>query len=99
MKNYTFKLNNEEIEFTPIEVSKEMRWFLEDYEERTLSAETEEYKIQYVDAILEALQESADFERSVSDGAMGEYGSLYPLFEEYERVIKSTGGEFVGIKK
>ena len=98
MKNYTFRLNNVEEEFLPIEVSKDMRDFLEAYEDTTISGETEEYKIHYVDSIYEALRESADFETGTSDGNMGEYGSIRYLFVEYDNISKK-GFEFVGIKK
>ena len=99
MDKYTFKLNKVEEEFFPIEVSDEMRDFLEMYEDATISGETEEYKIHHIDSILEALQDSANFETGVSDGPMGEYGSLRDLFYEYEGFAKKTNCEFIGIKK
>lgn len=99
MEKYTFKLNNVEEEFFPIEVSKDMRDFLEECEERTMSVETEEYKIHHIDSILEALQDSANFETSVSDGAMGEYGSLHDLFIEHKVLYKKAECDFIGIKK
>lgn len=99
MKKYIFKLKDVEEEFFPIEISEEMRDFLEEGKDSTISGETEEYEIHHVDSILEALQESASFERSVSDGVMGEYGSLRDLFYEYEDFAKKTNCEFIGIKK
>jgi hypothetical protein len=99
MNKYTFKLNNVEEEFFPIEVSDEMRDFLEMYEDATISGETEEYKIHHIDSILEALQDSANFETGVSDGPMGEYGSLHDLFIEHEVFGKKTKCDFIGIKK
>ena len=99
MNKYTFKLNNVEEEFFPMEVSEEMRDFLCAYEDTTISGETEEYKIHDVDSIYEALRDSADFETGASDGAMGEYGSLHDLFIEHEVFGKKTKCDFIGIKK
>lgn len=98
MEKYTFKLKDVEEEFFPIEVSKDMRQFLEEVKDKTISGETEEYEIHHADSIREVLQECADFETSVSDGVMGEYGSLHHLFIEYDEVV-NKGFEFVGIKK
>ena len=99
MKKYIFKLKDVEEEFFPVEISNKMKDFLEAYEETVMAAETEEHKIYYLDSILEDLQESASFERNVSDGVMGEYGSLRDLFYEYEDFAKKTNCEFIGIKK
>jgi len=99
MKKYIFKLKDVEEEFFPVEISNKMKDFLEAYEEIVMAAETEEHKIYYLDSILEDLQESASFERNVSDGVMGEYGSLRDLFYEYEDFAKKTNCEFIGIKK
>ena len=99
MEKYTFKLNNVEEEFFPIEVSDEMKDFLIECEDEILSAETEEYKIYCLTCILEALRVNASFERSVSDGAMDKYGSLRHLFLEYEEICGKTRCEFMGVKK
>lgn len=99
MEKQIFKLNNKDEEFVPIEVSDEMKDFLETYEEQVLSSETEDYKIYYTDSILEALRESASFERDSYGGMMGEYGSIFHLFKEREDVIIQKDCDFVGIKK
>lgn len=99
MEKYTFKLNNIEEEFFPMEVSEKMRDFLDACEDTTMSSETEEYKIHHIDSILEALQDSANFETGVSDGDMGEYGSLHDLFIEHEVLYKKAECDFIGIKK
>ena len=99
MEKYTFKLNNIEEEFLPIEVSKDMRDFLEAYEDTTISGETKEYKIHHIDSILEALQDSANFETGCSGASMGEYGSIHHLFIEFENFGKKTKCDFIGIKK
>lgn len=97
MKNYTFKLNNEEIEFTPIEVSEMMRKILETCEkETTMVAENEEYKIYNLHNIFKHLEESASFERGITNV---EYANYLQLFGEYCKIVKETDCEFAGIKK
>ena len=97
MKNYTFKLNNEEKEFAYIEVSEMMRKFLEMCEkETTMVAENEDYKIYNLHNIFKHLEENASFERGITNV---EYANNLQLFREYCKIVKDVDCEFIGIKK
>lgn len=96
-KNYTFKLNNVEEEFAPIEVSKMMRKFLEMCEKETTAvAKNEEYEIYNLHNIFKHLEENASFEKGITDV---EYVNHLQLFGEYCEIVKDNNFEFVGIKR
>ena len=98
IEKYTFKLKDEE-EFFPIEVSEKMRDFLENCEDNTMSAETNEYKIHHIDSILETLEMCCSFERDACGGFTGKRVGNYDLFAECESWAEKTNCEFIGIKK
>ena len=74
MEIYKFKLNGVEEEFTPVEISEDMKNFLDAYRDTTMSGETEEYEVHHIDSIHDALRDDVNFETGASDGVMGEYG-------------------------